>query len=117
MPRYSTVLYYYIKIVRRVRKYLAEENMSSDDEARIVVLGSFMTDVIRFISFLHFMFSVFLLVYTLHYLFSYVKKLPKVGETLCGHKLVICCGGKGANQAVTAARLGASTAFIGKVTS
>ena len=41
--------------------------------------------------------------------------LPKAGETLCGHKLAICCGGKGANQAVTAARLGAETAIIGKV--
>lgn len=41
--------------------------------------------------------------------------LPKAGETLCGHKLAICCGGKGANQAVTAARLGSETAIIGKV--
>ena len=49
------------------------------------------------------------------FVYSYVKKLPKVGETLSGHKLVICCGGKGANQAVTAARLGAKTGFIGKV--
>lgn len=32
-----------------------------------------------------------------------------------GHKLSICCGGKGANQAVTASRLGAPTAIIGKV--
>ena len=44
-----------------------------------------------------------------------MKKLPKAEETLSGHKLVICCGGKGANQAVTAARLGAKTGFIGKV--
>jgi len=29
-------------------KSLADENMSGNDEARIVVLGSFMTDVIRY---------------------------------------------------------------------
>lgn len=46
---------------------------------------------------------------------SYVSHLPRVGETLCGSKLVICCGGKGANQAVSATRLGANTAIIGKV--
>lgn len=49
------------------------------------------------------------------HLSSYVEKLPRIGETLSGHRLAICCGGKGANQAVTAARLGASTAIIGKV--
>ena len=45
-----------------------------------------------------------------------MKKLPKAEETLSGHKLVICCGGKGGNQAATAAGLGAATDdFIRKV--
>lgn len=44
-----------------------------------------------------------------------MKTLPRTGETLSGHKLAICCGGKGANQGVTAARLGANVSIIGKV--
>lgn len=66
--------------------------MALHQQAHIVVLGSFMTDVV-----------------------SYVSHLPRVGETLCGSKLAICCGGKGANQAVSATRLGANTAIIGKL--
>jgi len=41
--------------------------------------------------------------------------LPKVGETLHGDKFSIGFGGKGANQCVMAARLGAKTAMIAKV--
>lgn len=41
--------------------------------------------------------------------------LPKPGETILGGHFEMVNGGKGANQAVAAARLGASTAFIGKV--
>ncbi|XP_002165880.2 ribokinase isoform X1 [Hydra vulgaris] len=48
-------------------------------------------------------------------LFSYVERFPKVGETLCGKKFVIGCGGKGANQCVMSAKLGAKTAMIGCV--
>lgn len=40
---------------------------------------------------------------------------PNPGETLSGHGFMTNHGGKGANQAVAAARLGADTAFIGKV--
>ena len=43
------------------------------------------------------------------------NKLPKPGETTFGTDFFQGFGGKGANQAVAAARLGASVAFVGKV--
>lgn len=42
-------------------------------------------------------------------------RLPKGGETLAGHTFTTAPGGKGANQAVAAARLGARVAMIGCV--
>ncbi len=39
-------------------------------------------------------------------------RFPYPGETLTGHSLHQCMGGKGANQAVAAARLGADATFI-----
>jgi len=41
-----------------------------------------------------------------------VASFPRPGETLLGHSYVVIPGGKGANQAVAAARLGADIAFI-----
>ncbi len=42
-------------------------------------------------------------------------RMPKPGETLAAHSLHISMGGKGANQAVAAARLGAAVAFVARV--
>jgi ribokinase len=44
-----------------------------------------------------------------------VDQLPRPGETVVGGDLTIAGGGKGANQAVAAARLGASVRFVGCV--
>jgi len=42
-------------------------------------------------------------------------RLPMPGETVIGTHFTIACGGKGANQAVAAARLGAKVWFVGRV--
>ena len=59
--------------------------MKSPDETRIVMVGSSNVDLI-----------------------AYVPRLPAAGETLHGSRFATGCGGKGANQAVMAARLGAT---------
>ena len=41
--------------------------------------------------------------------------LPKPGETILGGEFLMAAGGKGANQAVAAARLGAAVTFIARV--
>jgi ribokinase len=48
-------------------------------------------------------------------LVSYVPRLPRVGETLHGDRFEIGDGGKGANQAVMAAKLGADVALVAKL--
>ena len=42
-------------------------------------------------------------------------RYPQIGETIAGSEIGFFPGGKGANQAVAAARLGARTALIGRV--
>ncbi|XP_054101090.2 ribokinase isoform X1 [Callithrix jacchus] len=63
-----------------------------EEVAAVVVVGSCMTDLV-----------------------SLTPRLPKPGETIHGHKFFIGFGGKGANQCVQAARLGAKTSMVCKV--
>lgn len=46
-------------------------------------------------------------------LITVAKKFPKVGETIIGEGFTILPGGKGANQAICAAKLGADVQMIG----
>lgn len=48
-------------------------------------------------------------------LVAYVQRLPAPGETLFGERFAQFAGGKGANQAVAAARAGAAVSFHGAV--
>lgn len=48
-------------------------------------------------------------------LIAKVPRLPKLGETLVGHSFHLGYGGKGANQAVMAARLGADVVMVTKI--
>ena len=61
-------------------------------EPRILVVGSTMMDLI-----------------------AYAQRLPEVGETLVGDRFQMGFGGKGANQAVMAARFGAPVAMVNAV--
>lgn len=48
-------------------------------------------------------------------LVAYVSRIPRVGETLVGHRFIQSLGGKGANQAVAIAKLGVPVNMIGFV--
>lgn len=64
----------------------------TEDVFDVIVVGSCMTDLV-----------------------SQAPRLPKAGETIHGHKFFIGFGGKGANQCIQAARLGAKIAMACKV--
>ena len=46
-------------------------------------------------------------------LVAYAARVPAAGETVIGDRFVMGFGGKGANQAVMAARLGARVSMVG----
>ena len=48
-------------------------------------------------------------------LVTYSPRFPQPGETVVGTRFVTYAGGKGANQAVAAARMGAKSAMVGRV--
>ena len=48
-------------------------------------------------------------------LVTYSDRFPSPGETVVGHRFLTYAGGKGANQAVAAARMGGRTAMVGRV--
>ncbi|KAJ8346119.1 hypothetical protein SKAU_G00303120 [Synaphobranchus kaupii] len=85
---------------RYITSYCCDSHCAKRDSWRdmaeesfdVVVVGSCMTDLV-----------------------SQAPRLPKAGETIHGHKFFIGFGGKGANQCVQAARLGAKTAMVCKV--
>ncbi|MFZ0038842.1 MAG: ribokinase [Candidatus Acidiferrales bacterium] len=60
--------------------------------AKIIVVGSLNTDLV-----------------------ACASRIPVAGETITGHTFLSACGGKGANQAYAAARLGAHVEMIGRV--
>jgi ribokinase len=66
--------------------------MSRDKVGRVVVVGSINMDMV-----------------------AHASRLPGPGETLAGEAFVMAPGGKGANQAVAAARLGSTVDFVARV--
>lgn len=72
--------------------FSASPAAASSDAPKIVVVGSTNVDLI-----------------------AYCPTLPRPGETLMGTNFTQCFGGKGANQAVLASKLGGSVTMVAKV--
>ena len=66
--------------------------MTIDSEPQVIVFGGINMDLVTF-----------------------SEKFPESGETVVGTKFLQYAGGKGANQAVAAARMGAQVKMVGKV--
>lgn len=47
--------------------------------------------------------------------FVYLNHIPVPGETIQAEKVMLANGGKGANQAVAAAKLAGKSTFVGQV--
>ena len=71
---------------------MLQKTVKMDKESMIVVIGSSNTDMVM-----------------------QVREFPRPGETVMGCGFLQNQGGKGANQAVACARLGAETSFVGKL--
>ncbi|MDO4909091.1 MAG: ribokinase [Corynebacterium sp.] len=48
-------------------------------------------------------------------LITYTDQMPQIGETIAARDFQVACGGKGANQAVAAARMGSEVLMISRV--
>ncbi|HEU0115327.1 MAG TPA: PfkB family carbohydrate kinase, partial [Thermomicrobiales bacterium] len=66
--------------------------MADDERGAVLVAGAINTDLV-----------------------ARVQRAPAAGETVTGSSFAIYGGGKGANQAVAAARSGAATTMLGAV--
>lgn len=66
--------------------------MTASKPGRIAVVGSNMVDLV-----------------------TYITRMPAPGETIEAPDFEIGCGGKGANQAVAAAKLGSAVSMVTKV--
>ena len=95
--------------------------MPTQFHSDVMIIGSCNTDLITWvlnhIRYAGIVSSITLLIGTIWLILfdSYTKEMPRVGQTVHGYKFAIGCGGKGANQCVAAAKLGASTVILAKV--
>ena len=71
---------------------MEEHKEFQSTKPKIVVVGSSNTDLI-----------------------TQIRRFPQRGETILGQKLIQGQGGKGANQAVAAARLGADVTLVARL--
>jgi ribokinase len=89
---YGTIIDKSTRVDNARRPRSKEITMSRSLPATVVVVGSLNQDLTR-----------------------YVSALPRPGETIFASAAASALGGKGANQAVAAARVGASVRFVGAI--
>ncbi len=76
----------------------------------VVVVGSIVQDLTRYVVYLTWTIS-----HLQTYICSYTDRFPEPGESIRGTRFHIGYGGKGANQAVAAALLGARASIVARV--